>query len=388
MADFDALAVELRGQVQPPPAELLAAQRARILPNPRGTLSRRSRSLVAVGVVVGFAVLALALFVVPLARRGESTAAAVRLIEASHAPVQLTLDDGTLIRLDPGAKGAINHRSDHGVRVDLEHGGADFEVAQQKGGRFSVVAGRYEISVLGTHFAVRFEPPDKLAVSVEHGLVSVSSDGQPEVRLSAGQRFETDAPPTAPPPAAPSRAVAPTTLAQPAASSAPGTSAAPSRESAPGKPAWREHYSRREYRAAIEAARQLGFGRLTSSLGAQELAELADAARLGGATSEALLSLSALERRFPATQQGRQASFLIGRVLLVNGRVSDAIDAFERYRRTSPNGTYSTECIGRLMELYAKQGDTIRARDMAKLYLTRAPNGPYQRLARSLLSQQ
>jgi TolA-binding protein len=383
MADLDALALELRRQVQPPPGELLAAQRARILADPRETPSWRNRALVA-----AFVVLALAVFLVPIARRAESTAASVRPIAAPHAPLQLTLDDGTLIRLDPGAKGAINHRSDNGIRVDLEHGGADFKVAPQKGRGFSVVAGRYEISVLGTHFAVRFEPPDKLAVSVEHGLVSVRTDGQPEVRLGAGQRFETDAPPAAPTPAAPNAAVALPTVAPPTASSAPSTSAARSRESAPGNPTWRELYSRRDYRAAIGAARQLGFARLTSSLGAEELAELADAARLAGATSEALLSLRALERRFPSTQQGRQASFLIGRVLLVNGRVSEAIDAFERYRQANPNGTYGTESIGRLMELYAKQDDTVRARDMARQYLARAPNGPYRRLARSLLSAQ
>jgi hypothetical protein len=39
------------------------------------------------------------------------------------------------------------------------------------------------------------------------------------------------------------------------------------------------------------------------------------------------------------------------------------------------------------MELHSGRGDTERARAMAKRYLERAPDGPYKRLAISLLER-
>jgi TolA-binding protein len=99
----------------------------------------------------------------------------------------------------------------------------------------------------------------------------------------------------------------------------------------------------------------------------------------------ALQVLSAIERRFPATEQAGQAQFLSGRILVQLGRRREAATVFERYLGAHPDGTLSTEALGRLLEIHANDGDTERARRIAERYLKRAPDGPYRRLARSLI---
>jgi hypothetical protein len=373
MADLDLLGAELRRQLPPAPERLLVSQRARLDADPRARIPPPRRLTLPLAAAGGGALLALVLVFAALLRPAVPPSLLAG-IAARQPRVELGLDDGTRIRLERGAHGKIAEQGALGVRFHLERGRATFDVAPQGSRRFRVTAGDHEVSVIGTRFSVSFEPPNQLSVTVESGLVAVRTGDEREIRLGPGQRYESVA--ASSPSVAPSAAIdTPASSALPPASS----------DDRLVKPGWRDLYTRRNYRAALEAARQLGFESLTSSLGADQLAELADAARLAGAGADALVALKALERRFPGTQQGRQAPFLIGRVLLLSGNQSAAIPAFERYLRTNPEGAYTSEAMGRLLELYAGQGDRTRARDMARRYLARAPSGPYQRLARSLL---
>jgi TolA-binding protein len=122
-----------------------------------------------------------------------------------------------------------------------------------------------------------------------------------------------------------------------------------------------------------------------NQLGPVHLTDLADVARLGGDSTVALQVLSAIERRFPATEQAGQARFLSGRILLQLGRSAEAATVFESYLGAHPDGPLSTEALGRLLEIHVNDGDTEGARRIAQRYLKRAPNGPYRRLARSLI---
>jgi TolA-binding protein len=300
-------------------------------------------------------------------------AAPPRALAAIAGPLQYRLDDGTRIELAHGAHGSVAwHGPASGTRFVLTRGRASFDVVPQRA-PFSVVAGDREVSVLGTRFSVSYEPGERVVVAVEHGAVSVRGPNTAVTRLGAGQRFDSHA-------ASAPRASEATAAPAAAAST-------PTKPSVASIPTWRELYLRREYAAALSAARHAGFERLAATLGAVELADLADTARLAGDAAAALTVLHALERRFPDTSQARQARFLIGRVLLQTGNAAGAVSAFERYLQANPSGTYSTEAMGRLVELYNQRGDSARARDMARRYLARAPHGPYQRLARSLISE-
>jgi TolA-binding protein len=183
--------------------------------------------------------------------------------------------------------------------------------------------------------------------------------------------------------------VAETTSIQHAAPSVAARSAGKSNATAREAPSataadWFALFRDGKYAASLSAARATGFERLLHELDAERLSALADAARFGGDARAATAALTALEQRFPGTNEAAQATFLLGRLRALSGDAATAIADFERYLQRYPTGTYATEAMGRLAELYSKRGNRAQAGAMARRYLERAPDGPYARLARSL----
>jgi TolA-binding protein len=387
MDELEALAQELRRQLPPVPTTAISRQRARLFAVARGPSVRRSRALWA-AILVSAVVASVACVVLLLEAERAKIASTVALdLVAQRAEIRHTLADGTIIDLAQGALGRVNDASS-GAHFDLLRGTGTFSVAPQSGRAFTVQAGPYRVQVLGTKFRVRYESAGELEVLVEHGRVLVREPGREAVALGAGDRFSALRDERSVARRVDSAADARASGEAPPPAEAPPTIAAPTlRETAPSGsvgPDWYELYQRRDYVGALAAARVAGLPRLTEGLGAARLADLADAARLGGDLSASLQTLVALERRFPGSPQARHAGFLIGRVLAQSGRRSEASTKLEGYLAANPEGSYSLETMGRLMELYSERGDTARARAMAARYLERAPSGPYQRLARSL----
>lgn len=321
---------------------------------------------------------------------------------ASSTGVWLTADsmrepyrtkDGSSIALKEHARGRLS-TLEGSRRFDLHQGLAHFSVNPAKV-PFVVVAGEYEVRVVGTKFSVRYDPPAAMDVEVERGIVRVHlSTSQRSVELRAGDRLsvgkdrfvlehgEPDA-----------SSQAPAASAQPGVvvEREPGpkpSAAIPSEASAePSLPEWQALHRKGQYRAAFQAAKKLGFDRLLGELGPRQLADLADAARLSGDSTAAIKALETLGRRFPGTALASDAGFLVGRLHAEHGARAQAIQHFEAYLRRGANARYSVEAMGRLVELYSAQGNAAQARTMAKRYLQRAPHGPYQRLARSVLGE-
>jgi transmembrane sensor len=98
------------------------------------------------------------------------------------------LADGTRAYLD--ADSAITVSITQAVRdVHLRRGRVWFEVASDQGSSFRVVAGDVEARVLGTSFAIEWQP-DAVVVTVERGRVSVACTGKdPALVLTARQRL-------------------------------------------------------------------------------------------------------------------------------------------------------------------------------------------------------
>jgi TolA-binding protein len=276
------------------------------------------------------------------------------------------------------------------TRFELHQGSAEFDVVPQRGRTFTVVAGAFEVSVVGTRFSVRYEAMGAVAVAVSHGVVSVRGPGREPFRLRAGQRFRSDdgeaklaAAPEAhePKPAAPDPGV-PSDQAPPPKPAASATDLA---HDAPTSADWEAAYRERRYAVAVARAKEQGVERLLGTLSAPKLAALADAARLGGDAELALRALQTVERRFPSSPQAADAEFLVGRLHASRGDSAGALARLEKYLQRGDRAPYAVEAMGRLVELYAARGDTERAQRMAKKYLERAPDGPYRRLCLSVL---
>ncbi len=389
MADLDALAKALRKELGTPPEAWQKAQRERmrevLAAKPERPLLVRlapvfALSLVAASVLLWFG----------FSRPHTDGDQASLVANGLAAPIRL--EDGSSIVLAKGGRGRLVSEETT-VRFELEAGRADFDVVPNQKRKWTITAGKNVVTVIGTRFSVSYEPSGTFEVDVERGVVSVRvPERRASVELKAGDHLRgapgrmevVQGAPSAPEPAAaasvPGEAPEPTPEAiGSAAPAAPGSSAPPK------SPEWRDRYRDGKYAEALALLRADREAERLESLGPRLLADIADVARLGGDLKLAARALAVLLRQYPGAREARDAQFLLGRVHALSGDRASAIRAFEAYLETGSSRRYANEAAGRLMELYTERGDTERARAMAQRYLASAPNGPYRRLAHSLI---
>ena len=117
------------------------------------------------------------------------------IVESGASGTQaLTLPDGSRIQLGSASRLVVDTYDANKVQVTLKQGSAEFEVAHQTGRQFAVFAGRFAVSVLGTHFTVSLNAasaPERVTVRVERGKVAVRNrQSAPDERvLGAGQTW-------------------------------------------------------------------------------------------------------------------------------------------------------------------------------------------------------
>ena len=388
MDELEPLRAALRRELGEPPQAWQDAQRERLRLELRRPPQPRAWLRVAPWAFAGVAMAALVLwFAVPHAGGDVE-----RWLVAEELREPYRLDDGSSISLAPGGRGRL-FADAATVRFDLHQGRAHFDVVPERHRTWTISAGKNEVRVVGTRFSVFYGAAETFEVEVERGVVSVRlPDRKASIELEAGDqlrggpgRMEVAQG------AAKANAAAKATEGAPGDSPAAATSVEPLARAVPSassaaNPEWQLRYREGKYAESLALARSSGVGKRLNELSAGTLAELADAARLGGDPELATQALTLLLRKFPGSAEARDGKFLLGRVQALRGDRKAAVAAFEGYLG-SGNARYATEAVGRLMELYSTGGDAERARAMAERYLERAPNGPYQRLARSLATQ-
>jgi hypothetical protein len=136
----------------------------------------------------------------------------------------------------------------------------------------------------------------------------------------------------------------------------------------------------------VNAAEQAGLPTLLRSLPAEDLRQLADAARFARRGALARQTLVAIRERFPGTSHARLAAFLLGRTsedLL--GDPAGAASWFGTYLREDPVGALAEEALGRRIDACLKVGLKREAREAAERYLQRHPGGVFAAAARAAL---
>jgi hypothetical protein len=408
MSKFDRLGEDLREQLGEPPADWTQRQRRRLrtVQFDRSPPRPRPRAFVGAGLALAGALAATVYLVSPKHGEGVATSAPAASIwlDAESSEGQYRLPDGSTVKLEAGSKGRYSRDSGAAV-FDLHRGRGYFEIPKRPNQDWTVVAGRYSVHVVGTRFSVNYEREGDLDVWVEEGRVAVQVPQRTDrVILEAGDelsvhedqltllaRGEHDDP----------RRVKAYELADPGVTAdlpqpeeAAGRKASDAGKSASkpnlgdeAKQRWYALYELGQYREALRVANEQGFEQLTRTLSAQRLVQLSDAARLGGDTTAALMALRALEARFPGPAAARDSGFLIGRLHAQRGESAAAIRRLTDYLQRGEHARYSLEAVGRLMELHSRAGNSRQARSLASSYLQRAPAGPYQRLAESILGR-
>ena len=334
------------------------------------------------------------------------------LLEApAGVRLPVIFSDGSTVALAGGARARVTALEARGATVRLEQGSADVSVRHRKDTRWQIRAGAFEVAVTGTRFTIDWD--DK-----SQGLTVVMSEGRVEVRggqiaggtpiaVTAGQRFHatggearwtlaaSSAPevastvPSAPavPPGSAARpdgaTVAPTEEPQAAATALPLSMSARGGAAA-GARAWQSLARSGHYREALQAVERSGFEKACWKLGADELVELGDVARLSRDAPRAEQAYRLARLRFPRSDR---PVFALGLVAFEQRQDFRAAGRwFDTYVRQYPDGPLAPEALGREMESWHRAGDQGRARRAARSYLEETPNGPYAPLARQIAS--
>jgi TolA-binding protein len=357
---------------------------------------------------------------------GGTTGRVGAALIASESPLPLRFSDGSEVELraDPhsGATMRVLDLWRDGARVTLESGRAQVHVVHRPNTRWFFSAGPYDVRVIGTRFALAWNPDaQSFVLTLAEGRVEVSGGSlrAPTVVLE-GQTLRVD-------PGVTSLRLADESAAAPAdsADSPPDNAGPPSDSTVPvpvaeepnssgsvaeqmrgdvnpdpyGRPSDRRRAPREErstwlelatagkYSEALAAAEGEGFGKICDRAALSELVTLAQAARFARNTARSRQALQAARTRFATDPQAEVATFLLGRLALEGRDYVAAERHFRDYLTRNPRGPLTAEVHGRLLETLADAGHHERARKEATRYLEQFPDGSYATMAKKVLAR-
>jgi hypothetical protein len=358
---------------------------------------------------------------------------------ASAETANLRFSDGTEVDLGPSSRARVAQTTKVGARVLLEDGRARARVVPRKGAEWWFDAGPCRIQVTGTRFDMHWSaprqvlevmlyngsvvvkgPPATGGVPMRAGQYRVLNVRQGSVRLtelrtpepaaetalasdiddtaakgagvaaspekSEDQSEALTAPGVAPPAAAAASASASAARKGPRA---PGTSNGDGdlEGGVRARESWPARVLAGEFRTVIREAQRRGVDRVLNAEPAENVMALADAARYTAAFPLARKALLKVRGRFPHTPPAYRAAFLLGRLAEDQaGNLARASQWYDTYLADAPDDAFRAEAMGRQMTATLRLGRTERARDLARQYLDRYPQGAYGRAARSILS--
>jgi TolA-binding protein len=148
---------------------------------------------------------------------------------------------------------------------------------------------------------------------------------------------------------------------------------------------WSERVSAGDANGVVAEAVAHGIDTAVADADASELVALADAARYAGRTYLAERVLRAQRTRFPGTPAAGAAAFFLGRLADDRGDATDGLEWYRRYLSEEPRGAYAAEALGREMIGVARLSGRPAARELAREYLNRFPEGTYLLHAQAIL---
>jgi transmembrane sensor len=305
---------------------------------------------------------------------------AFTVMDATSTSREFPLSDGSRIRLWPGAHLEPLESSGTAFSAIVTQGRVDFEVRPGGPRRWTVECGLATVEVVGTAFTCD-RAPNHLRVEVRHGVVLARGDRVPDRarKLSAGEFLEisdrnsTTANVTNPvvkreepilPPVPNASASVESNLKVPRSSTQP----------------WRELARHGHPVEAYEVLGTDGIRSESKKLGVSDLLALADVARLSGHPAEAVVPLQRVLAEFSSDAQAPLAAFALGRLELDTlGHARAAVSALSKALALGIPRGLREDVYLRLVEAYAKSGDSAGAKRAKDAYLEQYPHGRHVR---------
>jgi TolA-binding protein len=330
-----------------------------------------------------------------------------RILRApARSPLQVTSSDGSRFELFAGGEASILRTDARGATVRVEQGTLRASVVHGSSTKWRVEAGPFVIDVIGTRFDAAWQRDSgRFSLILREGAVSVSGpvvgskrtvragetltvshrDGELALVRSGAEleRAPAPRPANAALESSASGGPAPTTESANASTHPPNSPPPSAAESLDFRALARSN----EYEEALRMAERAGFEALCETANADDLLLLGDAARLAKSPERAEQAYRAVRKRFGGSNAAR-AGFLLGRLAFDGrGAYAEAARYFALSLLEEPNGPFSRDAAGRLVEALDKSGDVTGAKAAAERYLERYPQGPHSSLARTLLAR-
>lgn len=326
---------------------------------------------------------------------GPEVAGSGHLIASESIPVGVRLSDRSQINLQPHTTVRLAALKDGVVITRVSQGTLDVDVVHQQHTNYQFFAGPYLVKVIGTAFRLSYEPESQIFdLKMRTGTVEVVEpdgssrrvSGTEALHLESG-RFANvvDAAVLAEDSNEPSRKNKDDLAAKNLDPSFRGASLPPQSKSVPD---FRTLASQGNFAEIVRLAQAQGVAELLISAPADQLQELAQAARYSGQFELAERVWQKMSSRFGLSLAGQNAVFFLGRLAEQRGQHANALGRYESYLRTSPQGVYAQEAWGRKLQLSEKSRGKEATRHVAEQYLQRFPSGPYAQTARSLAGGQ
>ena len=292
--------------------------------------------------------------------RADGAAIAALAVEPDSPRASVPLDDGSRIELTPDTRVEVLENDGSAFRTVLRRGGGTFDVHPGGPRKWTVECGGIAVEVVGTRFTLE-RRDGWLQVRVEHGVVVVRGAHVPDrvLRLEAGQsaRVATDD----------ASAAAPSGSAEPAASCpSPETSAAPVQSATPAQSASLGAQDAIPTATASAAVRNDAVDAWLRE---------ADTARLDGDRSRAAELLRRVIQTAPkGDPRLALAAFSLAQ-LEMHDRPGVAAESLSSALDAGVPIGMQEDSWARLVQAYARTGDRERARQAAREYERRFPNG-------------
>jgi transmembrane sensor len=290
------------------------------------------------------------------------------VLDAARGRVESRFADGSRIQLHAGSRMEVLRNDGQSFVSVLQRGEGVFEVEPGGSRRWVVHAGIANVEVIGTRFSVVREP-GRVEVSVTRGVVMVLAESLPNgaARLVAGQSIVVRAPNaldgSASPPTKTSENARPPSTTQPevaataSAPLAPVTAAPPRASGVRAQPA-----------DAID-----------------ELFRIADQARARGDTAAAVEAYEAVLARAPARDPRRGLAAMSLTRLTLHGNPARAASALDESMPGMPSAL-AEDALARQVEAEGRSGRREEAARLARIYLSRFPDGRREADVRRWLS--